>query len=88
MEVSSILLFYHRELMKAKQSGTHSIVFIVGRGLHSQNGVVKLRPAVERLIMRHNLRCIADYPHRGCLTAEFVTKEDRGWSFWDRCIVM
>lgn len=79
-----------RALLQAKQSGASSVVFIVGRGIHSQDGIVKIRPAVERLIERHNLRCVPDSPHVGCVRAEFVSKEERGWfaKMCGGCLIM
>ncbi|GAX80938.1 hypothetical protein CEUSTIGMA_g8373.t1 [Chlamydomonas eustigma] len=68
-------------LRGAKRDGKGSVIFIVGRGLHSKDGVAKLKPAIERLINKHNLRCHPDTPHAGCVFAEFVSREDRGW-FW------
>lgn len=44
-------------LADSKAQGRASVVFIVGRGLRSHDGVAKLKPAVASLIQRHNLRC-------------------------------
>ncbi len=64
-------------------------MLIVGKGLHSRDGVAKLRPAVERLVARHNLRCIPGQPNAGCITAEFVSREQRGIVGWllDMCVI-
>jgi hypothetical protein len=51
----------------------------VGRGLHSADGIAKLRPAIEVLIQKHGLRCTTDCPTVGCLTAEFAPEAERGW---------
>lgn len=80
-----------RHIRDAKSSGQRSLVFIVGRGLHSQDGVAKIRPAIQQLIERHNLRCIPDTPNAGCLTVQFVSEAERGWfGGWlaDRCVIM
>jgi DNA-nicking Smr family endonuclease len=77
------------ELGKARVRGDTQVVFIVGRGLHSAGGVVKIRPAVEQLIEKHSLRCLPDQPHAGCLTVQFVERKDRGWlSQLGRCAIM
>lgn len=71
------------------QAGLPRLVLIVGKGLHSRDGVAKLRPAVERLVARHNLRCIPGQPNAGCITAEFVSREHRGIVGWllDMCVI-
>jgi hypothetical protein len=88
--ISYLHHFLHRILHNAKREGKESVVFIVGRGLHSKEGVAKLKPAIERLIDRHNLRCHPDTPHAGCVLAEFVEREDRGWlgGFLRGCAIM
>ena len=67
------------------------LVVIVGRGNHSRDKIAKLRPAVEQLIAKHQLRVHLDQPNSGCLTIEFQSPKPSGWvgaMMGDHCIVM
>lgn len=66
-----------------------SLVVIVGRGNHSRDKVAKLRPAVEQLIAKHQLRVTPDQPNAGCLTIEFGSSKPSGWvgAIGEHCIV-
>ncbi len=55
------------------------LVLIVGKGLHSADGIPKLKPAIEGLVRRHNLRVTPGVPNAGCITVEFVKPSERGW---------
>ncbi|KAG2433889.1 hypothetical protein HXX76_008242 [Chlamydomonas incerta] len=55
------------------------LVLIVGKGLHSADGVPKLKPAIEGLVRRHNLRVTPGVPNAGCILVEFVKPSERGW---------
>ncbi|KAH9485355.1 Smr domain-containing protein [Psilocybe cubensis] len=54
-------------IQQAKQRGQPQINFIVGKGLHSQGGVAKIKPAIEELIQRHNLVARIDPNNTGVL---------------------
>ncbi|KXZ53245.1 hypothetical protein GPECTOR_7g1139 [Gonium pectorale] len=69
-------------LARARAAGLQKMVLIVGRGLHSEGGVSRLRPAVEGLVRRHNLRVTPGVPNQGCITVEFVSAAERGWVEW------
>jgi hypothetical protein len=81
LHVSEACARARQEMERAKAEGRKKCVFIVGRGLHSQDGVARIDPAVQQLIESMNLRCMPDCPSRGCITAELVKPEERGW-FW------
>jgi DNA-nicking Smr family endonuclease len=63
----------------ARREQKRSIVFIVGKGLHSADGVSRLKPAVQRLVEEFNLRCVPNQPTQGCITVQLVRPEERGW---------
>jgi U3 small nucleolar RNA-associated protein 10 len=63
----------------ARREKQRSIVFIVGKGIHSADGVSRLRPAVQRLVEEFNLRCVPSQPTPGCITVQLVRPEERGW---------
>lgn len=66
-------------IKRAKANGVKKLVFIVGKGLHSEGGVPKIKPAILSLINKHNLRCTPNVPNPGCITVELVKPEERGW---------
>ncbi len=63
----------------ARQQKRRHMVFVVGRGLHSADGVSKLKPAINRLVNDYNLRCTNNKPTQGCIYVELVRPEERGW---------
>ncbi|KAI8469646.1 MAG: hypothetical protein J3K34DRAFT_423113 [Monoraphidium minutum] len=64
----------------ARARGARKLVLIVGRGLHSPDGVARLRPAVERALMtKHSLRITPGVPNAGCLLVELVQPSEAGW---------
>ncbi|PPQ68208.1 hypothetical protein CVT25_015040 [Psilocybe cyanescens] len=54
-------------IQRAKQQGQPQINFIVGKGLHSQGGVAKIKPAIEELIQKHQLVARMDPNNAGVL---------------------
>lgn len=79
-----------KALVRGRTAGQSRLVLVVGRGLHSAGGMAKLRPAMQSLLMRHNLRATVGVPNEGCITVEFVSKAERGWVGWlvDRTCVI
>jgi len=58
-------------ILDAKSRGQPQIIFIVGKGLHSQGGIAKIKPAIEELIQKHQLRTEMDPNNSGVLTVFF-----------------
>ncbi|OWB55420.1 hypothetical protein B5S28_g1292 [[Candida] boidinii] len=52
------------------QNNESTLEVIVGKGLHSQNGIAKLKPAVENLCREANLRNYIDHKNTGVLVIE------------------
>ena len=65
---------------RASNPPQQRLVLIVGKGLHSADGVPKLKPAIEGLVRRHNLRVTPGVPNAGCILVEFVKPSERGWA--------
>jgi hypothetical protein len=55
--------------------GGQYLVFIVGKGNHSRDGVQKLKPAIEALAREEHLTCIPNKPTAGCV---YVILEGEG----------
>lgn len=70
-----------QEISAARARGDRSVVLIVGRGLHSSDGVARLKPELTRALMRkHSLRVTAGVPNEGCLLVELGVPSGRvGW---------
>ena len=49
-------------IRNARRSGINPLKVVVGRGTHSKNHVSKMKPAIEDLMRKENLRCKVD-PH-------------------------
>ncbi|KIM40052.1 hypothetical protein M413DRAFT_28588 [Hebeloma cylindrosporum] len=54
-------------IQDATNRGQAQICFIVGKGLHSQGGVAKIKPAIEELIQKHQLCAEIDPNNSGVL---------------------
>jgi len=65
-------------IQKAKSEGQTQINFIVGKGLHSQGGVAKLKPAIEELIQKHQLSAQLDPNNSGVLVVLIARPGQRG----------
>jgi DNA-nicking Smr family endonuclease len=87
LHVQEAVKYASEAIAQAKREGRRDLTFIVGRGLHSQDGVARLKPAIHDLVMKHNLRCTPGRPNKGCLFVEFTTPDKRGW-FDDMCTIM
>ncbi|GFR47969.1 hypothetical protein Agub_g9793 [Astrephomene gubernaculifera] len=82
LRVTEAVAEVQKAISRARKDGQQQLVLIVGRGLHSADGVPKLRPAIEKLVRQHNLRVTPGVPNEGCLTVEFVSAAERGWVEW------
>lgn len=58
------------------QNGRSEIKLIVGKGLHSQGGVAKIKPAIEELIQKHKLVAQLD-PHNSGLLTVYLDSNNR-----------
>ncbi|EEB96977.1 hypothetical protein MPER_03795 [Moniliophthora perniciosa FA553] len=69
-----------RALEEAKMNGQREVKLIVGKGLHSTGGVAKLKPAIEALMIKHQLIAEIDPDNAGVLVVQINTSRDRGVS--------
>ncbi|KAG8980651.1 hypothetical protein FRB90_007574, partial [Tulasnella sp. 427] len=56
-----------KAILAAQSRGDTQIRVIVGKGLHSQGSVAKLKPAIEDLMAKHQLACNLDPHNAGVL---------------------
>ncbi|KAG8893133.1 hypothetical protein FRC01_013764 [Tulasnella sp. 417] len=56
-----------KAIIAAQSRGDRQIRLIVGKGLHSQGSVAKLKPAIEELMAKHHLACQLDPHNAGVL---------------------
>ncbi|GIL86521.1 hypothetical protein Vretimale_11608 [Volvox reticuliferus] len=82
LRVKEAIAVVRKALARGRAMGHKQLVLVVGRGLHSPGGISKLRPAIEQMVQRHNVRATPGVPNEGCITIEFVTKSERGWVGW------
>jgi DNA-nicking Smr family endonuclease len=61
----------------AKRENRTALRLIVGKGLHSQRGVAKIKPAVEELMEKHHLKAELDPQNAGVLVVEIEAPSDR-----------
>ncbi|KAJ7045429.1 cytoplasmic protein [Mycena alexandri] len=69
-----------RALQKAKQRGDTEVHLIVGKGLHSQNGAAKIKPAIEELMQKHQLSAELDPHNAGVLVVQMGGNQGGGVS--------
>ncbi|KAF7783000.1 hypothetical protein Agabi119p4_2376 [Agaricus bisporus var. burnettii] len=68
-----------RKLKEARARGAPSIRFIVGQGRHSDDGIPKLKPAIENLIRESGLSSRIEQFNPGALIVDFDShSESRG----------
>ncbi|KZT10608.1 Smr-domain-containing protein [Laetiporus sulphureus 93-53] len=65
--VKEALTFTERAINDARRRGTNKIHLIVGKGLHSSNGVAKLKPAIGELMQKQGLIAELDQNNSGVL---------------------
>lgn len=56
-----------QSIQLAKSNGHSQVKLIVGKGLHSQSGIAKIKPAIEELIQKHKLVAQLDPNNSGVL---------------------
>ncbi|KAK7037277.1 hypothetical protein VNI00_011268 [Paramarasmius palmivorus] len=76
--VKEAIEYTDRSLEEAKMNGQHEVRLIVGKGLHSTGGVAKIKPAIEELMIKHQLIAELDPENAGVLVVQVNTARDRG----------
>ena len=79
LHVKEAIAVVEEKLKEAKREKKKFLVFIVGVGNHSAGGVVKLKPAIEKLMEQYCLACTPGVPRKGCLYVELDAAKS-GWS--------
>ncbi|KAJ6593813.1 hypothetical protein B0H19DRAFT_1092100 [Mycena capillaripes] len=64
-----------RALEEAKSRGDSEVHLIVGKGLHSQGHVAKIKPAIEELMQKHQLFAELDPHNAGVLIVQMGTQQ-------------
>jgi DNA-nicking Smr family endonuclease len=68
--VKEAIAYTDQALQDTKQQGLTELRVIVGKGLHSAGGSSKLKPAIEDLMRKHNLRAELDASNAGVLIVQ------------------
>ncbi|KAK7037316.1 hypothetical protein VNI00_011307 [Paramarasmius palmivorus] len=76
--VKEAIEYTDRALEEAKMNGQREVRLIVGKGLHSSGGVAKIKPAIEELMIKHQLIAELDPDNAGVLIVQMNTSRDRG----------
>lgn len=71
-------------LALCRQHGVEKTTIITGKGLHSVDGVAKIRPVVEQLLQESRVRVLKQgRENEGAFVIELVKDEvDVGWGGW------
>ncbi|KAJ6609822.1 hypothetical protein B0H10DRAFT_2062625 [Mycena sp. CBHHK59/15] len=64
-----------KALEEAKRRGDSEVHLIVGKGLHSQGGAAKIKPAIEELMQKHRLFAELDPHNAGVLVVRMGERE-------------
>jgi len=67
-----------QSIQLAKSNGHSQVKLIVGKGLHSQGGIAKIKPAIEDLIQKHKLVAQLDPNNSGVLIAYLDSSNSQG----------
>ncbi|KAG8681763.1 hypothetical protein FRC08_015410 [Ceratobasidium sp. 394] len=65
-------------IQAAQRRGDSQIKIIVGKGLHSQGHVTKLKPAIEELMVKYQLNAHIDPQNAGVLVVQLGGQGERG----------
>ncbi|KAF8320655.1 DUF1771-domain-containing protein, partial [Clavulina sp. PMI_390] len=65
-------------IQKAQSEGKNHLNIIVGKGLHSQGHVAKIKPAIEELMQKYNLAAELDPHNAGVLVVHLGQGGQRG----------
>ncbi|CAL1708287.1 unnamed protein product [Somion occarium] len=75
--VKEAISYADRAIQEARQRGDAEVHFIVGKGLHSKNGMAKLKPAIEELMQKNQL--VAELnPNNGGVLVVSLDGRERG----------
>ncbi|KAG1752992.1 DUF1771-domain-containing protein [Suillus lakei] len=70
--VKEAVSYSDKAIKEARQRGDSQIRFIVGKGLHSNGNVAKIKPALEDLMRQHNLPTEVDPHNAGVLIVQLA----------------
>lgn len=59
-----------QSISEARARGDKEVRLIVGKGIHSPNHAAKLKPAIEELMLKHNLSAALDPDNSGVLVVQ------------------
>ncbi|KAF8417806.1 hypothetical protein L210DRAFT_3530445 [Boletus edulis BED1] len=68
--VKEAISYTEKSIQEAQQRGDAEIRLIVGRGLHSDGHVAKVKPAIEDLMRKRNMPTQVDPHNEGVLIAQ------------------
>ncbi|KAI0051225.1 DUF1771-domain-containing protein [Auriscalpium vulgare] len=68
--VKEAITYTDRAIQEARQRGESELHLIVGKGLHSANHNAKIKPAIEELMLKHNLVAALDPQNSGVLIVQ------------------
>jgi DNA-nicking Smr family endonuclease len=84
LHVDEAKLRVERHIAVMKRKKIKKFEIIVGKGLHSKDGIARLKPAILQMCRRHSLRCTIDPRNEGCINAAFVSRKRSGFFGWLR----
>ncbi|KAN0091189.1 DUF1771 domain containing protein [Tylopilus felleus] len=70
--IKEAMSYVEKGIHEARQRGDAEIRFIVGRGMHSDRHVAKIKPAVEDLMNKYNIPTEVDPHNDGVLIAQLA----------------
>lgn len=83
LRVSEALEKVRTHLALCRQHGVERTTIITGRGLHSVDGVARIRPMVEQLLAESKVRVLEGRGNEGAFLVELVKEDvDVGWGEW------
>ncbi|KAK7025517.1 hypothetical protein VNI00_015951 [Paramarasmius palmivorus] len=71
--VKEAIEYTDRALEEAKMNGQCEVRLIVGKGLHPSGGVAKIKPAIEEVMIKHQLIAELDPDNTGVLIVQMNT---------------
>ncbi|KAH9022231.1 hypothetical protein EDB84DRAFT_1274693 [Lactarius hengduanensis] len=68
--VKEAIAYTDQSISEAQARGDKEVRLIVGKGIHSANHAAKLKPAIEELMLKHNLAAALDPDNSGVLVVQ------------------
>ncbi|KAH8992874.1 hypothetical protein EDB86DRAFT_2805943 [Lactarius hatsudake] len=68
--VKEAIAYTDQSISEARARGDKEVRLIVGKGIHSANHAAKLKPAIEELMLKHNLAAALDPDNSGVLVVQ------------------